>query len=274
MIEHLSHSSVNLYLTCARAWKYRYVERVQTPTASALAFGSAFHEAVGQYIVGNATLEEGLRIPVHAIWLGKWADKMESQHDDIAWEENSPEDFKDLALRMLVGELEVTGGGPKRKVRNASVLLNDFKPLIENGAPAVEKYVQFTVPGVPIPIVGYIDLILEDGTPVDFKTAAKAWYAAKAHAELQPAFYLAALSQNGYFVPDNKFLYVVFTKTKTPKVQIVETKRTPAQLFWLADTIRDVWESVERGAFPPSGVGSWKCCAKYCGFWNICMGEG
>ena len=50
MIEHLSYSSINLYLTCPAAWRFRYVEKPTVPKSVNLVFGSAFHEAVENYV--------------------------------------------------------------------------------------------------------------------------------------------------------------------------------------------------------------------------------
>jgi hypothetical protein len=96
---------------------------------------------------------------------------------------------------------------------------------------------------------------------------------------MQPVFYLAALNQAGYdsrFAgfdsnPDLAFRHYVFVKTKTPKVQIWETTRTVSDLFWLFGLISDVWQAIDRGAFPPN-PGTWKCSPRYCEYWHLCRG--
>jgi len=147
--------------------------------------------------------------------------------------------------------------------------------VLNETRPQIEKYVTLGIPGVPVPIVGYIDVIEKDGVPVDLKTSARAWGRGKAQDELQPLFYLAALNQSlGFSLnPELKFRHYVFTKAKSPKVQIWETQRTIDELFWLFTLIREVWQGIERGVFPPSGVGSWKCSAKWCEYWHLCRGK-
>lgn len=275
MIEHLSYSSVNLYLTCARAWRFRYIDKVKTPIAVALPFGSAFHDAIENYIRTNNVqkLKAGGTTPPVSSWFSKcWQSQVEREQD-IDFGKESFESMADLGQRMLGNEIDVTGGGPNRKCQNASVFLNDIVPMTDEHGPIIEKKITLRVPGVEVPIIGYIDLITSDGVPCDFKTSGRAWYAAKAHSELQPSFYLTALTQLGQVRSDFKFRYYIFTKTKKPKIQIIETKRTLGQLFWLMDLIGEVWQGIQAGVFPPTGPGSWKCGMKYCEFWPMCRGK-
>ena len=146
-------------------------------------------------------------------------------------------------------------------------------PLVTSETPAIEEYVELRVPGVPIPVIGYVDVIEQDGVPCDLKTSSRAWSANKAQDELQPIFYLAALNQAGYDLnPDFKFRHYVFTKAKKPQVQVWETTRTFSDLFWLFGLIADVWHGIEREVFPPSPV-TWRCGEKYCEYWSICRGK-
>lgn len=269
MIEYLSYSSVSLYLTCARAWRFRHIDKIRTPVAAVLPFGSAFHDAIEAYIGGKTLAEPSA---VDKIFAERWRLQLEREQN-VDFGDESPESLFDLGQHMLSSEIDVTSSGPNRKCRNASVFLNDIVPMLDDNGPVLEKRVEFAVPGVPIPVIGYIDMISSDGVPCDFKTSSKAWYAAKAHDELQPAFYLLALNQLGQMPESGAFRYYVFTKTKKPKVQIIETRRTFGQLLWTLDMIREAWQGIQASVFPPSGPGSWKCSEKYCEFWNLCRGK-
>jgi CRISPR/Cas system-associated exonuclease Cas4 (RecB family) len=269
MIKHLSYSSISTYLLCPRAWRFRYLNKVQTPTAPALVFGSAVHGAIEDYLRAQAE-QSNAKVPVSDHFVDNWSVQLE-RDQVINWGKDSAEKMAALGATMCGGPVEVTGAGPSQKLRNLSIFLNDLHPLIVDDAPVIEKRVEFTVPGVPVPIVGYIDMVASDGVPVDFKTASRAWYSKKAHTELQPAFYLLALLQDGYQSnPDGRFRYIVLTKTKKPKVQIIDTKRTVGQLFWLMDLIRETWEAISAGVFPPNPL-TWKC-PKYCEFSEMCLG--
>jgi len=139
-------------------------------------------------------------------------------------------------------------------------------------AKEIERKVELRVPGVPIPVIGYIDIIADDGVPGDFKTSAKSWTNGKAADELQPLFYLAALNQAGTTVKDGKFRHYVIVKTKTPKMDVFENTHNMKEIFFLFDLIGRVWDAIEKESFPLNPT-SWKCSASYCDFWSSCRGR-
>ena len=272
MIKHLSYSSINLYLTCSRAWRFRYVDKVKMPVAVALSFGSAFHNAIEKYIRHQDPTITERGILVDEFFAETWKAQL-AREQQVDFGKESSESMARLGQRMLGTECEVTGGGPNRKIPNASAFLNGIVPMIDDNGPVIEKKITLWVPGVSVPIIGYIDLITQDGVPCDFKTSGKAWWAAKAHDQLQPSFYLAALNQMRQSTQGGKFRYYIFTKTKKPKIQIINTERTFNHLLWLMMLIVDVWHGIQAGVFPPTGPGSWKCSAKFCEFWKMCRGK-
>jgi len=278
MPDHLSYSSINTYHLCPRSWRMRYVDKVQTPSASALVFGGAFHDTLEAAI---SVLAQGKVSASETAWLLQlWSEKWQAKlsQEQVAWNEEMPEELAALGARMLGGKLDVSGAGPNRTESMPQFLskivpmMVDMNPDFAGMEPAIERKIELRVPGVSVPVIGYIDIICADGVPGDFKTSAKAWYADKAHDELQPTFYLAALAQAGMPVPDGKFRYYVFTKTKQPKAQIIETKRTPSQLLWLFEVIAETWQAIQANAFPPNPC-TWKCSPQFCEFFSLCRGR-
>ncbi len=255
-LNHLSYSSVSTYQLCARSWEYKYVKKISTPASPSLVFGSAFHGVVEAVIKARVAGDQ--QIPVEAIWAEHWA---KVQEEKIDWASELPEELSNLGLRMLTH-------------KDTIALLQSIEPMLdETGAPMIEKRVELHVPGVPIPIIGYIDLIDSTGCPCDFKTAARMWTKEKAEAEEQPLFYHAALNQAGYTQnPGMFFRHFVFTKTKTPQTAVFTTQHTPAQLFWLFGAIREVWRGIEAGVFPPNPA-SWKCSDRWCEHFDRCRGR-
>ena len=254
-LEHLSYSSISLYLLCPRAWKFRYVEKVAVSTSPALVFGSAFHETIEEYIAKQATgdLDTGLS----EIWERNWRAKLESE-PDIDWGTESPDILAKDGKRILQ---------TKEIVETLDELARNF-----DEKSSLEKFVSLRVPGVPVPVVGYIDIITADGIPGDFKTAARAWGADKAQNETQSLFYLAALNQEGDDRHGWRFRHYVFTKTAKPRVQVLEHRHTAEEVFWLFENIASVWRGIEAGVFP-CRPGTWKCSPKYCEFWTMCRGK-
>ncbi len=254
-LDHLSYSSISSYLLCPRAWRYHYIDKIKTPRSTSLVFGSAFHDAIESY------LEDKSKRPLLDWWGIRW--HAESSDGDIDWGNETSETLQNQGVRMLSDPAIVAQIEAIEPMRNS------------DGAPWIEANVSLRVPGVPVPIIGYIDLITADGIPCDFKTASRSWTQEQAEGETQPLFYLAAMNQCGLVPPGAQsliFRHYVFTKAKTPKLEVFETQRRVSDLFWLFDMIGEVWRGIEAGVYPPN-PGTWKCSQRYCEHWAICRGR-
>lgn len=245
MIEHLSYSSITMYLDCPEAWRRKYIAQEPTRKTSALAFGSAFHGTVERMIQKRSY-----------DWTTIWSEEFGKAFQDVTWEdEETPEWHYNEGVRLLNHE--------------------DVKTAIQSIQPKspehIEKKVELRVPGVPVPVIGYIDIILADGTPADFKTSARSWTQDQANNSLQTLFYIAALNQAGLEV-NWKFKHFVFVKTKIPQVQVLEHSHTPGELFFLFEMIKRVWEGINKEFFPLNPT-TWRCSEKYCDFFANCRGR-
>lgn len=255
-IQHLSYSSISAYQSCPAFWKFRYIDKVQAPTSVNLVFGSAWHNTIEEHIVNQAERKPS---DLLAIWSTKWNEQI-SKDQVIDWGLDTPEHFHNEGIRML-------------QCPDVAKLLLDLRPKKRGKEGwAIEQYCELKVPGVPIPVIGYIDLITEDGIPNDFKTSSRSWSSDQAASELQPIFYLAALNQSGQRTPGMRFRHHVFTKTKTVNVQTFETVFKLEQMFWLFEMIRGVWEAIEKESYPMNPTG-WKCNPRFCEYWRMCRGK-
>ena len=257
-IDHLSYSSISHYLYCPRSWYFHYIEKVESRPSAALVVGSAFHETVeAALLIDDPTLID--------IWQNKWNLQLEKNNElGIDWGISTEEAEYNTGIRMLTSDTVLD-------------TIKGIIPLVGGEGLThyyhIEDRIELQVPGVPVPVIGYIDVITEDGIPGDFKTAARMWYESKAWEELQPTFYLAALNQAGYEGnPEQKFKHYIFTKAKKPKARVFETSRSIKEQLWLMTLIGDVWRSIEKEMFHPNPLG-WKCNPKYCDFWHLCRGK-
>ena len=251
-LDHLSYSSISTWLLCPRSWAFKYRGKIQIPTSAALVFGSAFHNTVEEYLrVRNEQTEAKLT----DLWPQSWTAQLERNTGDIDWGSDTQEHFFNEGLRIL-GTDDIID-----TVKNLQVKTE-----------GIERFVELSVPGVPIPIIGYIDLIADDDVPIDLKTSSQAWSSGKAQSEIQPLFYLAALTQGGEVNHNFRFRHVVFTKTKNPQVQVIESQHSLAACFWLLTMIGEVWKAIDAGHFPCNPTG-WKCSPKFCDFWAMCRGK-
>ena len=254
-LEHLSYSSISAYLLCARAWRYHYIDKIPTKPSAALVFGSAVHGAIESVVHANTV---GEPIDVSSVWHAEWEQRMAKEPFESDGD-NTPESLFNDGHRLLT---------------DASVqsTLMNLRAKCDDQGPCIERRIELRVPGVPLPVIGFIDCILSDGTPVDFKTSARAWDSAKAQAETQPLFYLSALNQAGDTTHGYRFCHVVLVKTKKPQVQMLESQHTPNACFWLLDLAQHVWRGIEHGVFPCNS-GSWKCGPTYCEYYSLCRGK-
>lgn len=246
MIDHLSYSSISSYLQCARHWRYRYIDRQPSPSSDALLFGSAWHKMISLVASGQGHLGKSTLGSLNA-WHTVMATMKELQDNPIA------DGVQELGERLLAAPEIVNAIGRLDPVH-------------------LDYEIELHVPGLPVPVTGFIDMIAADGLIYDFKTAGKKWTQDQADASLQPTVYLAALQQSGLVSLPAPFRYMIFTKTKSPEVQIIDTVRTAADVLAFYELAREVWRAIEAGIYVPNGIGSWKCSQNYCEFWNLCEG--
>ena len=253
-IEHLSFSSISSYLYCPKAWKYKYVDKIPTKTTPALLFGSAWHKTIEQALKDGNPPKGNYFVEI----LNEEIKIAASRNQEIIWGEDSLVTLQNTGQRFITSDSIIEG-------------LSMITPARDEGGFKIEQKVELNVPGVPLPVIGYIDIITEDGVCGDFKTSGKSWTNVQAEDSLQPLFYLAALKQAGAN-PQMKFRHFVFVKTKEPKFQIVETNYKAKNFLFLYSLILNIWRSIENQSFfeNPS---SWKCSAAHCDFWDICRGK-
>ena len=254
-IDHLSYSSISTFLTCGKAWKYRYVDKVQADPSLNLIVGSSVHDTVEE-IIKCKTL--GIETPdIVEFAIQAFSKRVESEETI----NNTPEAENALSdvLRLVSAPTILSG-------------IDLFRAKVDDEGPMIERKVRLEVPEVDVPIIGYIDIILDDGTPADFKTASRSWTVDRAQTEMQPVFYLSAMGQMG--IPVNwHFKHLVMVKNKTPKFQMFDTERNPAEIGKLLLEIQEVWKAIKAEQFLPPAPGSWKCSPKWCEHWSICHGE-
>ena len=262
-VKHLSYSSVSLLQTCGHAFMKRYILKARGDTTSYhLVLGSAFHDVVEQTIgaiaTGSSKKPALERMP--DLFVERLGIQIGTQKID--WIDKSLEEILVLGVGMF---------------KSATVwnFCHNYKPMMSNaGKPAIEMKFSMTIPGVPVPVIGFIDLIDENGIPCDLKTAGKRWGIWKANKELQPIFYLEALRQMGAKRnPHHKFEYVIFVKKVPAIVERLVVTKTEQDYSNMIKLIQSAWsETIEKGAYPKSGIGSWKCNPAFCDHYESCLG--
>jgi len=278
-LSHLSYSSISSYLSCGAKWNYHYIQKVPALTSTNLVFGSAWHNTIEKFLEMRAVPTknekgEEIKPDLQTLWMEKWREEttiespvMDGEkvvevkrepRKDIDWGMDTPESFCNDGIRML-NDKDIQDG------------ILSIQPVVDQDGARIERKLELHVPGVPIPIIGYLDIMTANG-PADFKTSSKSWSADKAAEEIQPSFYLAALNQMGETIPGFRFTHFVFVKTKKPQFQRIESTRTVAELFWLFKMIKHVWDGISAGVYMEN-PGTWLCNPSYCEYWSICRGK-
>ncbi len=271
-LKHLSYSSISTYLNCPAMWKFRYIDKLPTFGNPNLFFGSVWHKAIEHYIQQSERGTGSLLDLFHRYW----DIQLEKEGERMNWKDpytgkSVEESTHEMGENWISGNVKFEGDCP-----NMATFLDTLQPKKKKGDEEkpyhVEDFIKLHVPGVPMPIIGYTDMITKDDIPVDFKTSGKSWSEKRATEEVQPLFYLAALSQAGIRVPGRQFRHIVFVKTKTPKVQVFTTSHHLAELLWLYRIIEGVWQAIEAEAFPVNPT-TWLCSKNYCDYWLSCRGK-
>lgn len=256
-LTHLSYSSISLYLDCPAAWQHKYILKQPTRSAPALVFGTAMHTAIEEQVRART-----LNMPLpefHDSWANAWTQALEKDHASIDWGNDTPEQTYNEGVRMF----------SHPDVWN---MVGNLRARVDDQGPMIERKITLNVPGVPLPVIGYIDLVAGDGVPCDIKTSSRAWSSGQAEDSLQTLFYLAGLNQAGVHDHNWRFRHLVLVKTKTPQAQVIEHTHNPKELFFLFRLIRDVWTAIEKESFPVNPVG-WRCSERFCDFWMQCRGK-
>lgn len=214
MIKHLSYSSISNWNNCHRMWWLTYVRGIRQPASQAQMYGTAVHTIIEGLMVGS---------PVDAVKAVKMAIAKNGAQGTST---RSLIEIKETAddIMSIIDDPGVTSviAGVKVDFGNTEVL------------------VEFSVPDVPYPIIGYIDAIQTNGIPLDIKTSAWDWDDDRAANETQPMFYLRALNTK-----NNLFDHLVFVKSSLiPRAYIIRTEY-PDFAKKVDDLVIEAWNGMK-----------------------------
>lgn len=154
-IEHWSASSLNMLAICPRQWQARYVWGRKEAPGAARMLGRAFHSAAefnfSQKITSgeDRPVAEVVEFFNDKAWPHALADAGGSE--EVVWND-SPEEQRALGALMV------------------DAYRTNVSPRVEPAA--VEKHFEVVVADVPVPVVGYIDVVQREQRPIiDLKSS-------------------------------------------------------------------------------------------------------
>jgi len=250
---HLSASSVGEYVECGLSYKFSKIDKIPIEfKADALEFGTVIHRTLDDYyqekLIGNLMLLKD----VHESFENHWTQVAEDR-EDIKY--SAGKDFKTI---LMSGKDLLTAWYNKLSDDGFSVL-------------AIEEAFSFKLPGIPIPLIGAMDLIEEDesGTVIitDFKTSARAYSIAEVDQNQQLTVYQLAARANGFGDREILLKFDTLIKTKTPKFEQYWTTRSEIDERRMIKKVSQVWDGIKKGVFVANDT-SWRC--KNCAFKTAC----
>lgn len=220
-INKLSYSNIALWNFCPRAWILRYHYGIRTPSSSAQVFGTVIHRVIQKSLLEKTKLK-------HQI------DQLQKEIYKAMRENKLPCNINEITELIYMGN----------KILKDPMTSEILETINISSESQIEHKFEFRVPGVRVPIIGYIDIIDDNGVPYDIKTSKWDWSYDKAIKELQPDFYLTGLDYENRKSPNDQFTYIIVMKTEEPSSYFIDTNR-PNYKERTYEIIKNTWKGIK-----------------------------
>ncbi|MFC1553154.1 RecB family exonuclease [candidate division KSB1 bacterium] len=250
---HLSSSGIGDYTECSLSYMFGRIDCLKSEfTSDAMLFGTAIHSVLESFYSSleagmTMTLKE-LQVLFEEIW-----QSITEIRDDIQYSKG-----KDYNILLLEGK------------ELLSVYCNNL-PEYDYTILGIEKSFIFQIEGVPINIIGVMDLVIEDDekviTIIDHKTSSRAFSIEEVNKNFQMSLYNLAAQQTEYTGSEILLRFDTLIKTRKPKFESYYTSRSEEDDRRTIKQVQAVWEGISKEVFIPN-PNSWKC--NYCQFANAC----
>lgn len=243
-IPHLSASSLGTYVECSLQYKFSRIDGIPAEfIADSLVFGNGIHYTLADYY---QALMEG------EILSGEVLQERFTYH----WEQLAKDKYQ---IRYFKGNSyhAILTQGQKLMETFAEQVPEETSRIL-----GVEQTFSFSVPGLPLPIIGAMDLLLEDPdgtlTIVDHKTTSKALGSKDIDMSDQLTIYQKALKSMGYIDRQIILRLDCLVKTKTPRFEQVYTSRSECDEQRMIRKFQAAWDAIYKEVWVPN-TASWKC---------------
>jgi CRISPR/Cas system-associated exonuclease Cas4 (RecB family) len=254
-IPHISVSQLKTFIQCPRRYALAYVHGVVPQFRPiALAFGTAWHEAVGFHLTASTKAKPADRDKVKAIFRERLAIAVEGDRVPVLFEEG---DDLGKCIDQGVKMIDVFVERVELPDRVVGV---ELPFALEISDPEFGDVLD-------VPLIGALDaLVINAGVSQvwELKTAKRKWSADMLEFDLQPTAYGMAAEQLGYDDPD--LILLVATKATKADVQVERLVRTKADRDDLRVTAQSVTAAISAGIDHP--IRGWTC--KGCPYAHAC----
>ena len=243
-LDHISHSQKSMWIRCPRQWEYRYIYGLKEPPSISLIEGGCYHTTLEENF--KQKIDSGIDLDFdicYDIFTTAWEKRLH-ETDEIQWEDKEPGTVKDEGLN-LVGV------------------------YIENVAPQVsplEVEREYVKPVLGTKFVMRLDVMDVNKVVIDHKTSSRSYNQDDDDKDPQASAVAFALDRPIVFYNH------VALKLKQPRIQLVKTYRTRADIDWYQKSTEQVISLMRTGIAPPN-EGHYLCSPRFCGYWKRCRGE-
>jgi CRISPR/Cas system-associated exonuclease Cas4 (RecB family) len=213
-MDHLSYSSINTFTKCPRQWWVGYVRGVRTPSSPAQVYGTAVHTVLEDMFSGKE-VDVKRAVNMAIMKAGKVGTRMSGLLDVAATVDDINSVLMDPSVSSLLAGIVVDPGG-------------------------VEVKVDFAVEGVPIPVIGFVDVVQANGVPMDIKTSATDWDEDRASRETQPLFYLRGLN-----AATDEFDFLIWVKNALMPHMYIVRNHYPDFTTRVDKMVLDAWTGMQ-----------------------------
>ncbi len=245
--DHLSYSSFDMYLNCPEAWRRKYI------------LGEPARESIEDVFcfVLRKTLQRIIKSNASSGWSGIWIEEFDKNvfYENLGIREH----YCNEGIRLL------SHPTISKTISNIRAKMVDRE---------IELYVPYEVdvPFASVPIIGNIDVILDDGSPADFEISSKLLTDIKVGKKIKSLFCLAALNQEriGVGWKFTNFIFVI--NDDAIQVQVLKHSYKPEEVYFLYGLIRYVFDGISNDIYPAKPK-KWLCDARHCNYYTDCRGK-
>lgn len=243
VLDHVSHSQFELFDKCARAWMYRYIEHIRTPSSPPLVLGDCYHKILEYNFKYKKNRGEDIDVEfIPGMFVKYWDSVLEKS--EINWRDENPNALKEQGIALVCHYIEEVAP--------------TIQPL------EVEQWLEAEIAGVKFVI--RIDLIDQHGAVIDHKTSSKRYNQKDTDNDMQACATAFAMGRGIVFYNH------VALKTSKPQIQILKTYRTQEDIDWWLEKTTATIHAMRLGHYPPRTQG-WYCDERYCDFYTECRGH-
>lgn len=251
---HLSASSISDYADCGLAYKFSRIDNLERESRpAAMLLGSCIHKVLERFYQSKQKGHDPSIEACLAHFEELWLETLKDQEDIQFKPDETAETMLDLGLILLA-------------LYCHEIPEDGFKVL------GTEIPFSLRVESVDVPVIGVMDLILEDdsGTViiVDHKTISRSYSQTEIDQSLQLTLYHMAAKQNGFEDREILLRFDCMIKTKTPKFKQFYTSRTEEDIRKTQTRIKQTWNAIQHEVFVPAMPTNWKCSC--CAFQDAC----